>query len=69
MSQPSDLTTELPPAPARAGAWRAVQVAPGPETPDTPDRGGRQAGMAILIGAGVAFWSGVGALTWYLLNR
>ncbi|WP_374471115.1 hypothetical protein [Phenylobacterium sp.] len=71
MSQQPDLTTtDLPPqAQARSGAWRLVQQAPGPESPDEPDRAGRQKGMAIIMGAGAAFWGGVGAVAWYLLNR
>lgn len=43
-----------------------VQPAPGPETPDTPDKGGRQAGMIIALTAGGAFWAAVGAAIWFL---
>jgi hypothetical protein len=74
MSQQPDLTTtELPPqqqqGQTRADGWRLVERAPGPETPDEPDRAGRQKGMAIIVGAGLAFWGGVGAVAWFLLNR
>ncbi|HEY8615958.1 hypothetical protein [Phenylobacterium sp.] len=71
MSQQPDLTTtDLSRAsPSRADGWRLIQTAPGPETPDTPDRGARQKGMAIIIGAGATFWGGVSLVAWYLLNR
>ncbi|MCR5879380.1 hypothetical protein [Phenylobacterium sp. J367] len=69
MSQSSDVTTDLSSPKDRAEGWRMVQNAPGPETPDTPDRKGRQKGMAIILGAGATFWGAVGAVAWYLVNR
>jgi hypothetical protein len=46
-----------------------VQVAPGPELPDARDRAGAQAGMAIALLAGGAFWALVGAVALYLLRH
>lgn len=43
-----------------------VQVAPGPEVADQRDRAGAQAGMALAIAAGGAFWAAVGAAVWFL---
>jgi len=43
-------------------ASRLVQVAPGPETPDTRDRSGARRGMIIMIAAGAVFWGAVAAV-------
>ena len=53
--------------PARRGA--IVQVAPGPELPDTRDKAGAQAGMAIALTAGGVFWAIVGAAAFYVLRH
>lgn len=61
MSQPPEVTsTDVPPRDAaepRGDAWRLVQVAPGPEAPDSRDKGARQKGMIIAILGGAAFWA------------
>lgn len=63
MSQPPEMTTtDLPPQDAagpRGDGWRLVQVAPGPETPDTRDKAGRQKGMVIALAGGALFWAAV----------
>jgi len=46
-----------------------VQVAPSPELPDTRDKAGSQAGMAIALGLGGAFWALVGAAAIYFLRH
>lgn len=63
MSQPPEVTTtDLPSqgaAEPRGDGWRLAQVAPGPETPDRPDKAARQKGMVIAILGGAAFWAAV----------
>ena len=63
MSQPPEVTTtDLPPqnaAEPRGDGWRLVQVAPGPEAPETRDKVGRQKGMAIALVGGAVFWAAV----------
>ncbi|HVI33850.1 hypothetical protein [Phenylobacterium sp.] len=63
MSQPPEVTTtDLPPQDAaepRGDGWGLVQVAPGPEAPDTRDKGARQKGMIIALVGGAAFWAAV----------
>lgn len=63
MSQPPEMTTtDLPPQDAaepRGAGWRLVQVAPGPEAPETRDKAGRQKGMAIVLVGGAVFWAAV----------
>jgi len=46
-----------------------VQVAPGPELPETRDKAGAQAGMAIALTVGGAFWALAGAAAIYFLGR
>lgn len=61
MSQPPEMTTtDLPPQEAaepRGDGWRLVQVAPGPEAPETRDKAARQKGMIIALAGGAAFWA------------
>jgi len=45
---------------------RLVQVAAGPEAPETRDRAGAQRGMAIILIGGGLFWAGVASLVVYL---
>ncbi|WP_334164673.1 hypothetical protein [Phenylobacterium sp.] len=63
MSQPPEVTTtDLPRQDAaehRADGWRLVQVAPGPEAPETRDKAARQKGMAIALVGGTVFWAAV----------
>ena len=47
---------------------RVVQRAPGPEAPDSRDKGGAQIGMLILLAGGVAFWTGVAMAAIYFLH-
>jgi hypothetical protein len=53
-------------AAARGGL---IQVAPGPELPDTRDKAGAQAGMALALTLGGAFWVLVAAAAIYLLRH
>lgn len=46
-----------------------VQLAPGPEAPDARDKAGAQAGMALALTAGGAFWAVVGAAAFYFLRH
>jgi hypothetical protein len=70
VTHPFDATTEMPPVRgSRAEDWRAIQVAPGPEIPDTPNRDGRRRGLILAVTGGLAFWAVVGALVVYMINR
>jgi hypothetical protein len=53
--------------PVRTGAF--VQVAPGPELPDSRNKAGAQAGMAIALTAGGLFWAAAGAAALYFLRH
>jgi hypothetical protein len=46
-----------------------VQVAPGPELPDTRDKAGVQAGMALALSLGGLFWAAAGAAAIYFLRH
>jgi hypothetical protein len=45
-----------------------IQVAPGPEEPDVPDKAGRQGGMLLMLAGAGAFWAAVGAAAAFLLK-
>ena len=47
---------------------RIVQRAPGPEAPDSRDKGGAQIGMLILLAGGAAFWVGMAILAAHFLH-
>jgi hypothetical protein len=55
------------PRPARTGAF--IQVAPGPELPDTRNKAGAQGGMAIALTVGGLFWAAAGAAALYFLRH
>lgn len=69
MSQSKDAAVTGLPRSAAARRSRLVQRAPGPETPDTLDKAGRQGGMALVLIVGGLFWVGVGAAALYLMSR
>jgi len=60
-----DLRARPEPRP-RAGL---VQAAPAPELPDSRDKAGAQAGMALALTVGGVFWAAVGAAAIYFLRR
>jgi len=45
-----------------------VQISPGPETPEVPDRTGRRRGMALVLAGSGVFWAFVGAAVWALMR-
>jgi hypothetical protein len=71
MHEPSDAAGIEPFSGAETRSRREsalVRVAPGPEEPDLHDKGGRQLGMIILLGAGGVFWAAVTALLIFVLR-
>ena len=62
----ADLGLQAQRAPRR-GAF--VQVAPGPELPEARDKAGAQAGMAIALTLGAAFWTLAGAAAIFFLRH
>ena len=60
-----DLRARPEPRP-RAGL---VQTAPAQELPDSRDKAGAQAGMALALTVGGVFWAAVGAAAIYFLRR
>jgi hypothetical protein len=62
----ADLGLRAERAPRAAGL---VQVAPVAELPDVRSKAGAQAGMAIAVVAGGAFWAVVGAAALFFLRH
>ena len=61
-----DMPLRARPEPRQRGF---VQTAPGPELPDTREKAGAQAGMALALTAGGAFWAIVGVAAFYVLRH
>ena len=61
-----DMHLRVRPEPQQRGF---VQTAPGPELPDARDKVGAQAGMALALTAGGAFWAIVGIAAFFVLRH
>lgn len=57
MHEPRDAAAQALSAPRpRQGLRWWIRLAPGPEMPDSRDRKGAQAGMALALGGATLFW-------------
>ena len=72
MREPTNTATpaDLPPAAGRRASRRNhfVQIAPGPEAPDSRDKAGAQGGMALMLIGGGLVWAAIAAAAIYVLK-
>lgn len=72
MRDPTKTVTpaDLPPTAGRRASRRSrfIQIAPGPEAPDSRDKAGAQGGMVLMLIGGGLFWAAVAAAAIYVLR-